>query len=283
MNAYSAITHSWITRVIYGIITCAIGIILDVTFLYSEWQPMTLMMLIIGMISIEEIRGGSYRTSGFPFDALMLKETFIGLLMGILPIISLIGLYALFSWIDIQVKPQFELLSIVPILSFAMIEELIFRGIIFQALVERFGMINISLIFAILFSLAHLANPNYEPIAMVNTFLASLVFSYAWYHTKGLWLPIVLHSTWNLVLVLSDMTLSGMTLKNGLFISTLSSDIPMPWLHSEYGIEGTVFCMLSLLLFFSIIRILPQSPYRIAEYYRVTYFIPSANHEEDYE
>ena len=283
MNEHASILHSWITRVIFGIITCVIGIVLDVTFLYSGWQPMTMMMLLFGMITSEEIRGGSYRTSGFPFDILMVKELVLGLLMGSIPIIALITLYEMNDWIFMQSNAQFEYSSILPIISFAVIEELIFRGIVFQALVERFGIIKISLIFALLFSSAHLANPHFDPIAMVNTFLASMVFSYAWYHTRGMWLPIVLHCTWNLLLFLFDMTLSGMNVKNGMYISSLSTEIPMPWLHSEYGIEGTVFCMVVLMLFFPLIHLLPQSPYRIAEYFRVNYVIPSANQEIDYE
>lgn len=279
MNDYTHITQSWITRVIFGITVCVIGIVLDVTFLNIDWQPMTLIMLIAGMIASEEIRGGSYRTLGFTFDSFMFRETLIGSLMGILPIFILIIVYFMNDWIDMQHNNQFELSAILTIISFAIIEEMIFRGIIFQALVERFGMIKVSLLSAMLFSMAHLANPNYEPIPMLNTFLASLVFSYAWYHTRGLWLPILLHVSWNLMLYLMGLTLSGMTLQNGLFSITLALDIPMPWLHSEYGVEGTVFCMFTLLLFFPIIHMLPQSPYRMANLFRLNYAIQKAINE----
>lgn len=276
MNDYTHITQSWITRVIFGITVCVIGIVLDVTFLYSDWQPMTLIMLIAGMIASEELRDGSYKTLGFSFDSYMLKESLFGLLMGIMPIILLISFFAMNAWIAFEWNEQFEIIALLPIISFAIIEEMIFRGIIFQALVERFGMIKVSLLSAMLFSMAHLANPNYEPISMLNTFLASLVFSYAWYHTRGLWLPILLHVSWNLMLYVMGLTLSGMTLQNGLFSTTLSLDIPMPWLHSEYGVEGTVFCMFTLLLFFPIIHMLPQSPYRMASLFRLNYAIQKA-------
>ena len=281
MNEYTHITQSWITRVLFGIAVCVIGIVLDVTFLYSNWQPMTLIMLFAGMIASEEIRGGSYKTLGFSFDSYMLKESLFGLLMGIMPIILLISLFSMNAWIAFEWNEQFEIIALLPIISFAIIEEMIFRGIIFQALVERFGMIKVSLISATIFSMAHLANPNYDSISMLNTFLASLVFSYAWFHTRGLWLPILLHSTWNLMLYLMGLTLSGMNLHNALFTTMLSPDIPMPWLHSEYGVEGTIFCMLALLLFFPIIHMLPQSPYRMAMHFRLNYAIPSASHEGD--
>jgi membrane protease YdiL (CAAX protease family) len=183
----------------------------------------------------------------------------------------------MYAWIDLKWNSQFEMASILPIISFAIIEELIFRGIIFQALVERFGMITISLLFALLFSMAHLANPNFEPIAMLNTFLVSLVFSYSWYHTRGLWLPILLHISWNLMLYLMGMTLSGMVLKNSLYLTSLSSEIPTPWLNSYYGIEGTVYCTIVLILFFPIIQMLPQSPIRMAKLFRLNYAINDAS------
>lgn len=273
MNNYVHIMNSWITRVIFGITLCIFGIIMDVTFLHIEGQPMTLMILLLGMIASEELRGGTYTTMGFPLDSYMLKECLSGLLMGIIPIVFLIVLYSMNAWIDLKWNSQFEVASILPIISFAIIEELIFRGIIFQALVERFGMITVSLIFAALFSMAHLANPNFEPIAMLNTFLVSLVFSYSWYHTRGLWLPILLHISWNLMVYLMGMTLSGMDLKNSLYLSSLSSQIPTPWLNSYYGIEGTVYCTIILILFFSIIQLLPQSPIRMAELFRLNYAI----------
>ena len=277
MRSYSQIKNSWIIRVIFGITLCVFGIIMDVTFLHREGQPMTLMILLLGMIASEELRGGSYETMGFSIDSYMLKEFGTGLLMGIVPIIFLVLLYSMNAWIDLKWNSQFEMASILPIISLAIIEELIFRGIIFQALVERFGMITISFIFALLFSMAHLANPNFEPIAMLNTFLVSLVFSYSWYHTRGLWLPILLHISWNLMVYLMGMTLSGLVLKKSLYLTSLSSDIPTPWLNSYYGIEGTIYCTIILILFFPIIQMLPQSPIRMAKLFRLNYAIKDAS------
>ena len=277
MRSYSQIKNSWIIRVIFGITLCVFGIIMDVTFLHREGQPMTLMILLLGMIASEELRGGSYATMGFSIDSYMLKEFGTGLLMGIVPIIFLVLLYSMNAWIDLKWNSQFEMASILPIISLAIIEELIFRGIIFQALVERFGMITISFIFALLFSMAHLANPNFEPIAMLNTFLVSLVFSYSWYHTRGLWLPILLHISWNLMVYLMGMTLSGLVLKKSLYLTSLSSDIPTPWLNSYYGIEGTIYCTIILILFFPIIQMLPQSPIRMAKLFRLNYAIKDAS------
>jgi len=241
MSSYSQIKKSWITRFIFGITLCVFGIIMDVTFLQIEGQPMTLMILLLGMITSEELRGGSYATMGFSIDSYMLKEFGTGLFMGIVPIIFLIVLYSMNAWIDLKWNSQFEMASILPIISFAIIE--------------------------------HLANPNFEPIAMLNTFLVSLVFSYSWYHTRGLWLPMLLHISWNLMLYLMGMTLSGMELKNSLYLTSLSSDIPTPWLNSYYGIEGTVYCTIVLILFFPIIQMLPQSPIRMAELFRLNYAI----------
>jgi len=69
MNSYSQIKNSWITRVIFGITLCVFGIIMDVTFVHIEGQPMTLMILLLGMITSEELPGGSYATMGFSIDS----------------------------------------------------------------------------------------------------------------------------------------------------------------------------------------------------------------------
>ena len=95
MNNYVHIMNSWITRVIFGVTLCVFGIIMDVTFLHIEGQPMTLMILLLGMIASEELRGGSYATMGFSIDSYMLKEFGTGLFMGIVPIIFLIVLYSI--------------------------------------------------------------------------------------------------------------------------------------------------------------------------------------------
>jgi hypothetical protein len=69
------------------------------------------------------------------------------------------------------------------------------------------------------------------------------------------------------------MTLSGMELKNSLFLTSLSSEIPTPWLNSYYGIEGTLYCTIILILFIPIIQMLPQSPIRMAKLFRLNYAI----------
>jgi membrane protease YdiL (CAAX protease family) len=273
MNTYSTIAQSWITRVVFGIILCIFGIIMDITFLHLEWMPMTLMILILGMSAAEELRGGSFATLGFKIDTFMSIECLTGILLGIIPIVLLILVYRLNHWISMDWNTEFLSISMLPIISLSIIEELIFRGIIFQALVERFGIMIIALLFAGLFSMAHLANPHFDPISMLNTFLASLIFSYAWYHTRGLWLPILLHVSWNIMLFLTGMTLSGKSMSNSLFTNTISPHIPMPWLNSQYGIEGTIYCTLMLLLFIPIIHMLPQSPLRMADYFKLKYSI----------
>lgn len=76
-------------------------------------------------------------------------------------------------------------------------EELLFRGVVFQALFERFGSAVAILLMSVLFSAVHLFNPSMSTLAFVNVLLAGAVFSLMYVHTRSLWLPWAFHFGWN--------------------------------------------------------------------------------------
>ncbi len=106
-----------------------------------------------------------------------------------------------FSWqfrpTDILL-PAF-LLSFIASLQSPILEEVIFRGFIFQTLLDRWGLRITILISSIFFGLAHLANvdSNYSLLAaVISTFLAGLMFAQAYLVHKSLWIPIGIHFGW---------------------------------------------------------------------------------------
>ena len=76
-------------------------------------------------------------------------------------------------------------------------EELLFRGYLFQTMVEGTGKIIAVVVFACFFGFAHLNNPNVTFFSLVNVALAGVWLSLAYFKTRTLWFPIALHFSWN--------------------------------------------------------------------------------------
>lgn len=123
-------------------------------------------------------------------------------------------------------------------------EELLFRSIAYDRLKEAFSPLVSSLIIALCFALAHLANPNMNPIAMVNIALASLVLTYA-YEAYGLGGAGLFHALWNYgQIAVFSIPVSGITFaKDGLFSLSNTS------MNSGFGLEGSILCLIILLVF----------------------------------
>ena len=269
------IYDSWIVRILLAVMLLSLGIFSE--YVVQDIIPIqgliTLVILFAGMILIEHARGGSFHTAGFPLDSVTFQELIMAITLGMIPIVGLIIAMALFDLARTSYGSIFLLSGIVPIIIYAVIEELIFRGMMFQACIDRFSFVPTALLFSALFASAHIANPSFDTLSMINTFLAGLLFSFARYHMHSLWLPIALHVSWNGTLFMTGMTLSGLEISESFMKVTLSHDIPSPWFMSPYGIEGTAYCTLALIamgIFISTIHVPPQRQARI---FRMEYAI----------
>jgi hypothetical protein len=76
-------------------------------------------------------------------------------------------------------------------------EELLFRGYLFQTMVEGMGKIIAVVAFALFFGYAHWRNPNVTTFSLINVALAGVWLSIAYFKTRTLWFPIALHFSWN--------------------------------------------------------------------------------------
>ncbi len=80
----------------------------------------------------------------------------------------------------------------------AVLEELLFRGVIFRLVEEWTGTWIALAVSAILFGLAHAANPGATPVSSIAIALeAGILLGAAYVLTRNLWLPIGLHFAWN--------------------------------------------------------------------------------------
>lgn len=91
--------------------------------------------------------------------------------------------------------------TIVPVLVVPVLEELIFRGVLFRILEEMFGTLIGLIVSSLLFGMAHLFNDNASMLAasFLSIELGALL-AVAYIATRSLWLPIGLHAGWNFAL-----------------------------------------------------------------------------------
>lgn len=88
--------------------------------------------------------------------------------------------------------------TIVPVLVVPVLEELIFRGIIFRIVEEMFGTTVGLVVSALLFGAAHLLNENATLLASVCVAIElGALLGAAYAVTRSLWFPIGVHAGWN--------------------------------------------------------------------------------------
>lgn len=123
-----------------------------------------------------------------------------GALIGIGLITGAVGIMALLASVSLRWGPPFALTSatVVPVIVAPILEELLFRGIIFRLVEEIYGTVVALAASALLFGFAHIANPNASVLAASFIAIeAGVLLGMAYVATRSLWLPIGLHFGWN--------------------------------------------------------------------------------------
>lgn len=141
---------------------------------------------------------------GLPLQGKVLKEIGQGLVMGGAMMTIIFVAEESFGMVALAFKPLtlvegarlFAASGAIFVVG-AFGEELLFRGYLFQTMVEGTGKIIAVVSFAAFFGLAHSSNPNVTFFSLVNVALAGVWLSIAYFKTRGLWFPIGLHFSWN--------------------------------------------------------------------------------------
>lgn len=128
-------------------------------------------------------------------------------------------------------------------MTVAIAEEFLFRGFIFQRLIESLGRWPAQVILGGLFLLTHINNLGMigttKTLASINIFIASIVFGLAFIKTKSLAMPMGLHFMANYMQgTVMGFGVSGDKEKS-LFLST-AAECPI-WLNGgEFGLEASL-------------------------------------------
>ena len=159
-----------------------------------------------------------------------------GLFAATLGILALAGAYRITG-----LRENLSIMAIPLCVSFgaAVIEEILFRGIVFRLLEESLGTWIALALSATLFGLVHLSSPHATPLAALAIALeAGIMLAAAYLLTRRLWLAIGIHAAWNFTQsgVFSVPT-SGIPM-HGLFIGELSGPA---WLSGgAFGAEASL-------------------------------------------
>jgi membrane protease YdiL (CAAX protease family) len=194
-----------------------------------------------------------------PFEVLLgafnlqwIKELFVGGMIGaLLMLMPALFLYAFcdLSWqkVPIDVKPLLSATML--FVGVAFVEELLFRGFIFQRLIEGIGEWPAQLLIGGLFLLTHIGNPgmkgSIQVYASLNIFLASIMFGLAFVKTKSLALPIGIHFMANWVQgVALGFGVSGM--EQASLLRPVLAGTPEWLTGGVFGLEASIPGMVSL-------------------------------------
>ena len=124
-------------------------------------------------------------------------------------------------------------------------EEICFRGYAFQTLLANYGAFATIIPVGVIFALLHAGNPNATTFGIVNTAGFGILFGFAYWRSRDLWLPIGLHFGWNFTLPLFGANVSGLRMKiTGYEMSWSAGTL---WSGGAYGPEASLLTSLVLL------------------------------------
>lgn len=141
-------------------------------------------------------------------------------------------------------------------LATGFLEEFLFRVLLLGFLLKQLKNHWVAiLISSLIFSILHFGNSHITLLALISHFFGGLVYSYAYYKTRSIWLPFGLHFGWNYTQILLGIPMSGSTFYSLFSTSFYSEELLSGGL---YGFEGGLLSLfLRLLLLIGIFYWMP--------------------------
>jgi membrane protease YdiL (CAAX protease family) len=220
------------------------------------WISATLLVFIT--LFFLRVEGRTFASSGLLPNLRWGKEFLLGSILGTSLILIAAGLTWASGAVQLHRTPDVGVIHLLAgalfFLLAAITEEILFRGYPFQRIVEGIGQWPTLLLFALLFTTTHWANPHMGGMtklwASLNLGLAALLLGLSYLKTKRLALPIGIHLGWNWAQgSLLGFGVSGHQAKG--FFQPISQG-KAQWLSGgEFGLEasfpGVLVCALFVL------------------------------------
>ncbi len=212
----------------------------------------TLIIIVTGICQLLRKEQITVITGKFNFN--WLRQFLVGIMIGaalmIFPAIILTVL-GLVHWQVNDISFSTIISGFTVFIYVALVEELLFRGFIFQRFIESFGQWPAQLIIAGMFLLTHFDNPGMVGIikllASLNIFFASILFGLAFIKTRSLAMPIGIHFMANWVQ--GSLLGFGVSGNNELGLLNPQFLLAPEWLTGgTFGLEASILGLIFLLV-----------------------------------
>lgn len=215
-----------------------------------QLEPLALVFLLLVSWSCVLLRRQRLADLGLALNSRWWQQLLFGTAAGMAMMAVIALLMWSFSAATFGINPKFQaadlILGAYLLLLGAALEELLFRGFVFQRLIDGLGVWPTQLLFAAIFAAGHMENPGLEGsakvVAMLDLALASLLLGLAYLKTRSLALPLGLHFGWNWAQgYLLGFQVSGHE-HNGWLLPQLQAQ--PDWLTGgSFGAEASIFAV----------------------------------------
>ncbi|HMB43433.1 MAG TPA: type II CAAX endopeptidase family protein, partial [Luteimonas sp.] len=172
----------------------------------KDWlHPLPVAFVLIATWICTRLRREPLSSVGLRMDRRWAREFAWGCAIGLGGILLATGLIAAIGGVRFELDPARSVgtlaFGLYMFTFVALLEELMFRGFLFQRLVAGIGVWPAQILLAALFAFAHWGNPGMEGAAKVwatiDIALAAITLGLAYLRTRSLALPVGLHLSWN--------------------------------------------------------------------------------------
>lgn len=223
----------------------------------GHWlQPVPFIISLLATWACTRLRKEPLSSVGFHLDQRWLKELAWGTLLGMGVMLAAAGMTWASGGVRFELDPARSLKTLsygfYVFLFVGLFEENLFRGFLFQRLLDGTGVWVAQFVLALFFALAHWGNPGMHGAtkiwATINISLAAVLLGLAYLRTRSLALPIGLHLGWNWTQgSVLGFGVSGNSGKAG-WIHPLFQG-KAEWLTGgTFGLEASVFGVVAVLI-----------------------------------
>jgi membrane protease YdiL (CAAX protease family) len=160
-------------------------------------------LVLAAYITLRWIDRRPFPLLGMCFSLEGLKELLAGLVFGSLYLTACLLILRVSGLVDVTFSGMSSqtlntmLTYLVVFTAAGILEEVVNRGYLFQALIEGTRVWMAILVFSFIFSFVHIFNEDFSWVSGVCLFLQGILFGLVYFKTRSLWVPIGLHVAWN--------------------------------------------------------------------------------------
>ncbi|MEO7326688.1 MAG: type II CAAX endopeptidase family protein [Dokdonella sp.] len=168
-------------------------------------SPLPVIAVLLVTWVCTRLRRESLTSVGLAVNARWLREVLIGSAVGTAMMLAVVSLIYAAGGVSFAMNPARSVHALVAgawaFVCVALLEELLFRGFVFQRLIDGIGIGGAQALMAVLFAVGHWGNPGMQGTtefwATLDTMLGASLLGFAYLRTGSLALPIGIHFGWN--------------------------------------------------------------------------------------